>query len=60
MTERQKSAKNKQASVEIRNTMEGHVRQEKERFEKLARHMKDKEKDSLLLNETKSFNIYLF
>ncbi len=45
MTERQKSAKNKQASVEIRNTMEGHVRQEKERFEKLARHMKDKEKD---------------
>ncbi len=45
ITEREESAKNKQATVAIRHTMEGHVRHEKERFEKLARHMKDKEKD---------------
>ena len=37
--------KTQQATVAIRHTMEGHVRQEKERFEKLARQMKNKEKD---------------
>ena len=45
VAEREQVQKNRKQTHHIKQAMEGHVRHEKERFERLAKEMKFKEKD---------------
>lgn len=45
VAEREQVQKNRKQTHHLKQTMEGHVRHEKERFERLAKEMKYKEKD---------------
>lgn len=51
VTEREQLVKSQKVTESIKATMEGHVRHEKERFERLARQMKNKEKDLALKSD---------